>query len=286
MKAVGYIRVSRADENPENQEYVIKEYCTKHSLDCLMFPPEIEVSRLENPFQRPVFKQVIDFMSKNNISILVVESIDRLTAEPDHWDEIVKFFTERGWRIVFVRDEDVTKAFETVISVLDSIKKTADSEVIRQALEQQQELLKMQIKYYWRIKVAVAKDYVEDVKRKTRRALERLKAEGKVYTKPSLITYYALFLARKSSFRELTPEDIERAKQVFYNRYVKLYKEGVPIRRIWRKFLEEERPFIAFLESRAVVRTVTGSKPNRYVSYTTFYTNLVNIAKIMSPSSS
>ena len=281
MKAVGYVRVSRAEEKPENQEYVIREYCSQHGLECLVFPPEIEVSRLENPFQRPVFRQIIEFMEKNNIRILVVESIDRLTAEPEHWEEIIKFFTERGWRIIFVKDKDITKAFETAISILENIKRTADSEVVRQTIEQQQELLKMQIKYYWRIKVAVAKEYVEDVKRKTRRALERLRNAGRIYTKPTLPQYYALFLYRKSSFRDLTPEEIRSAEKLFYDRYVKPYLEGVPIRKLWRKFLEEEKPFIEFLTIRARKRKTEDKNTNTYLAYTTFYTNVKRLAEKM-----
>ena len=278
MRAVGYIRVSRAEEKPENQEHTIRQYCEEHGLDCLLFQPEIEVSRLEDPFQRPVFRSIIEFMEKNDIRILIVESIDRLTAEPEHWDKIVKFFTERGWRIIFVMDKDITKAFETAINVLDNIKKTADSEVVRQAIEQQQELLKMQIKYYWKIKVAVAKEYVEDVRRKTRRALARLKEMGKIYTKPTLIVYYALYLSGKPSFKDLTREDIERAERIFYERYVKPYEEGMPAMRLWRKFLEAEKPFIDFLRRLAEKRRRSDSEPNTYVAYTTFYTNLRRLA--------
>jgi len=265
-RAVGYVRVSRADENPENQEFVIKRHCEEHGLDCLIFPPEVEVSRLEDPFQRPVFKQILDFMDKNNIRILIVESVDRLTAEPEHWEKLVRYFTERGWRIVFVRDEPLTGAFENVIKSLEELKKATKSEVIRQTIEYQIRMLKDFMEWYHKGRVAAAKDYVEDIRQKTKRALERLKAEGKVYTKPSLIDMYALYLTKKGSFRELTKEDRERARILLFEKYGRLYMEGVPARKLWRQFLENEKLFVEFLRERRLQ-----GKKNTYTSYSAFY---------------
>jgi len=271
-KAVGYVRVSRADENPENQEYVIRKYCEEHGLDCLLFPPEVEVSRLADPFERPVFRQILDFMAKNNIPILVVESIDRLTAEPEHWDKLIRFFAEKGWRIVFVRDERLTDAFESTITVLENLKRSASSEVVRQVIEHQIKQLMDFVNLYQRLKVAVAKDYVEDVRRKTKRALERLKAEGKVYTKPSLIDMYALYLTKKQSFKELTREDRERTKLLLFERYGRLHLEGVPVRKLWRLFLENEKLFVEFLKGRRLQ-----GKKNTYLSYSAFYRAIKNL---------
>jgi len=271
-RAVGYIRVSRADENPENQEYVIKTYCAQHNLDCLVFPPEIEVSRLEDPFSRPIFKQVLEFMARNGINILIVESVDRLTAEPEHWEKIIRYFTERGWRIIFVRDEDLTAAFESATRILEDVKKSTSSEVVRQVLEHQIEQLRQFVKMYQRLKVAIAKEYVEDIRKKTKRALERLKAEGKVYTKPSLIDVYALYLSRKQTFKELTKEDREKARMLLFEKYGRLYMEGVPARRLWKQFLENEKLFVEFLKQRKIE-----GKKNTYLSYSTFYRTLKSL---------
>jgi len=273
--AIGYIRVSRSDEKPENQEYVIKKYCEEHGLNCLVFPPEIEVSRLEDPFERLVFKQILDFMLKNNIRILIVESIDRLTAEPEHWEKIIRFFTEHGWRIIFVKDEDITTAFESAVKILEDVKRGTSSEVVKQVVEHQIEQLKQFVKLYQKIKVAVAKDYVEDVRRKTKRALERLKAEGKIYTKPSLIDMYALYLTKKQLFKELTREDRERARMLLFEKYGKLYLEGTPIRRLWRKFLENEKLFVEFLKERKLQ-----GKKNSYLSYSAFYRMLKTFSSL------
>ncbi|NPA71010.1 MAG: recombinase family protein [Crenarchaeota archaeon] len=281
--AVGYIRVSRADENPENQAYVIRKYCKEHNIKCFIFAPEIEVSRLENPFERPVFKQLLRFMELNNINTLIVESIDRLTAEPKHYEEIIRYFTERGWKIIFVRDADISKAFNGLIKMLNSLKQVVDSETLRETINYQIKTVKDFMELYWRIKVAVAKDYVLDVSAKTRRALARLKEEGKVYTKPTLVHYYALYLARKSLFKELTPEEIQVAKNIFYEKYVKPYLYGVPIRRLWRKFLREEQRFIEYLDEMASKRAARGRNPtqNRFVSYPAFYNNLKRLLKEM-----
>jgi len=133
-------------------------------------------------------------------------------------------------------------------------------------LEHQIEQLKQFMRLYQRIKVAIAKEYVEDIRRKTKRALERLKAEGRVYTKPSLIDMYALYLTKKQSFKELTKEDRERARILLLEKYGRLYMEGVPARRLWRMFLENEKVFIEFLRERKLQ-----GKKNAYLSYSTFY---------------
>ena len=241
VRAVAYIRVSQPDENPDNQKYIIEQYCREHGLECLVFPPEIGVSRTENPFRRPVFSQLLEFMRNNDIRVLVVESIDRLTAEPGDWDALIEYFTKHNIRLVAVKDEDITSAFEGVIRTIESLKRQVSSEVLKVVLDSQIDSLKRQIKMYQKLKVAVAKEYVEDVRYKTRRAMRRLREEGKLHHRPRLIHYIALYLSGKESFRELTREDVEAAVQ-HVGQWLKQYIDlGVPLYRIHKLFLQEYR---------------------------------------------
>lgn len=235
--AVAYVRVSQEDENPENQKYVISTYCTQHNLKCLFFS-EVGVSRTEDPFKRPVFSSLLEFMRVNGIKVLVVESIDRLTAEPEHWDSLINYLTQNGIRLVAVKDEDITSAFEGVIRTIEQLKKQVSSEVLKVVLDAQIDSLKRQIKMYQKLKVAVAKEYVEDVRYKTRRAMARLKEEGKLYHRPTILHYLALYFSRKERFVDLTEEDIERAKEQLRRDFEFYVSVGVPWYRIHRMFLE------------------------------------------------
>lgn len=235
--AVAYLRVSREEENIENQRYVIERYCKEHGLDCLYFP-EIGVSRTEDPFKRPVFVNMLRFMEANGIRVLIVESIDRLTAEPEHWDKLVEYFTRRGMRLVMVRDEDITQAFENVIKTIEALKGQVKSEVLKVVLDSQIDSLKRQVKLYQKIKVAVAKEYVEDVRYKTRRAMQRLREEGKLYHRPRLIHYVALYLSKKDSFRDLSAGDMKSARRFLRDWLEPFLRLGVPMYRLHKLFLE------------------------------------------------
>jgi hypothetical protein len=127
----------------------------------------------------------------------------------------------------------------------------------------------------------------ERASERTKRALERLRAEGRVYTKPTLIHWLALFRSGKKSFRELTREDIEDAERYFVENYVKLYLEGWKIRQLHIKFLQREKALVQMIQARrledAEYRRKRGEpvpeKPNTYVSYYTFRKALKKLAQ-------
>ena len=236
MRAVAYLRVSQEDENIDNQRYVIEEYCTRHSLECLFFP-EVGVSRTEDPFKRPVFSSVLEFMKTNNIRILIVESIDRLTAEPEHWDKLINYLTSHNIRLIAIKDEDITSAFEGVIKTIESLKTKVSSEVLKVVLDSQIDSLKRQIKMYQKLKVAVAKEYVEDVRYKTRRAMSRLKNEGKLYHRPSILHYLAAYLKGKK-VGDVTVNDVREAEEYLRKAFKPLYDMRVPWYVMHKLFLE------------------------------------------------
>jgi len=243
-RAVAYIRVSREDENPDNQRFVIEQFCKEKNLDCLFFPPEIGIARTEDPFQRPILRQIFDFMIANRINILIVESIDRFIAEPEYWDKVLEFFAKNGIKLISVKDKDLTDSFTKIIETLEEVKKVSDSAVFKVILEHEIENLKNFVRMYHRVKVAIAKEYVEDVRYKTKRAIEKLKNEGKVYHRPNLVHYLALYITGKKYPRELSQEEIEHARNLFCN-FVKSVA-GDPltgsIKLAWREFLKQYKP--------------------------------------------
>ena len=89
----------------------------------------------------------------------------------------------------------------------------------------------------------MSRSSIEDVvreffRRRTAVVIRELKEKGKLYHRPSLLHYIALWLAGKKEFRELTREDIERAKS-YVREFLKPYIElGVPLYRIHKLFLE------------------------------------------------
>jgi DNA invertase Pin-like site-specific DNA recombinase len=275
MKAAVYVRVSREDEDPENQKYVVRRYCEENNLDCIFFPPEIGVARTEDPFQRPVLNQLLRFMDENNIKILITESVDRLIAEPEYWEKFLEYCTSKGIRLIFVRDSKMTETIESAVKTLEELRSKADSAVYKTVLKHLMQNLMNLIDLYFDVKVAVAKEYVEDVRYKVKRKLQQLRDEGKVYTKPTLIHWMALFLSGKERFSDLTKEEIEYAKRIFCERYCKPFKTGVPARRLYRKFLNEEKELISFIQSK------TEGKKNKYNSYVSFYRLLKKLSSTM-----
>lgn len=131
----------------------------------------------------------------------------------------------------------------------------------------------------------MARKYVEDVRRKVRRAMERLRAEGRLYTKPSLVHWIALYRSNKKSFKELTREDIEEARRYFETKYVELARNWVPIRRVWRRFIESEVQVIQMIKRYRenmieMARKTGGREPKHvetYTSYSSFYRTVVKL---------
>lgn len=263
-RAVVYLRVSREDEDPENQRFVTESFCRERELDCIFFPPEIGVARTEDPFTRPVLSQILKFMEINGVRILVTESVDRLIAEPEYWRTFLSHCADRGIKLLFVRESPIADAIEQAVRTVQELRSKSDSAVYRVVLDTLTDNLMRLIQLYFDVKVAVSKEYVEDVRRKVKRTVERLKSEGKIYAKPSLYHFYALYLSGKKNFSELTREEIDFGAKVFYQKYVKPVETGIPIARVYRTFIEQEQGFLNFLSERRKGK-------NTYTSYYSFW---------------
>lgn len=265
MQAVALILSSRGAIDTDAQLEAIHKFCTEHGLDCIPF----QVWSTEGntgTHRKPRITELVAFMEDSGATVLIAESIDKTIDDPEQWDELYTEFAKRGWRIVFIRDTDLNEILDAVASRLDELRKLGDTRVSKLALEMARESLRHYVRLYWRTVVRT--------RRRLKRVIERAKAEGKVYTKPSLVTWYALYLSGKERLNELTRRDIERAEMALYEKYAKLYIEGYPITALLRRFLVEERGFIEWMKQRLGKPKSGDRKPNTYLSYMCFRNNI------------
>jgi len=102
-----------------------------------------------------------------------------------------------------------------------------------------------------------AEPYVEDIKKRTRTAMERLRREGKLIHRPQLLHYVALLLSGKDNFNELTKSDIDKAIEHLKNYISEKLMEGKGLREVhevfkkdfallYKKFAKAPRGFQSF----------------------------------------
>jgi len=105
MKVVAYVRVSREDENPENQVYAIKQYCSSKGLEVVDVVIEFGVSGALEPLKREGFSRVIDMLMSRRADGIIVYALDRIARSLWNLASIFKMFDERGWVIMSVRED-------------------------------------------------------------------------------------------------------------------------------------------------------------------------------------
>ncbi len=261
--AYAYIRVSQEDENPENQWFAIKTFCEQNNLVCIKWEEPKGTSGAIDPFERPVFSQMWKSMLDNGIRKLIVVDIDRITRDAEHWKKFFRLAAEHGIEIVSLADKDLVDALNKVVEQIKELKeRVSDKAVVREFIEYQIEQVERFIDMYFRMRAAAAEDYRRSVVEKTKTALQRLKAEGKVYHRPTIVHYLALLITGKKEPRELTREDIEQAREIFckfVNEIASKPLEG-SLKEAWREFAtryrllyerfpKASRSYVAFLNT-------------------------------------
>ena len=256
-RAVAYIRVSRPDENPLNQLYAVQKWAEEHGYEITPFY-DYAVSGAVDPLERPGFKMMLEYMKANNIRTIVVTELERLTRDVEHYEKIKDLKKVIGWaieediEIISIADYRFTEIVNEIRRTVAEFKSSLpqDARYLKPIFEMVASMLIKIAESLPELRIAIAQAERERVAERTKRALERLKAEGKVYTKPTLIHKLALFRSGKRQYSELTKEDIEEAKQYFIANYVRPYLQGMKARALWRQFQERERPFLEFLKKR------------------------------------
>lgn len=279
-QAVAYIRVSREDENPANQIHAIMQWARENGYQVVGVFQDVAVSGAVDPFQRPGFKTMLEFMKATGVNTIIVAELERLTRDVEHFEKLRDLKSVLGWaveqdvEIVSIADVRFTELVSRVRSMIRELRSALPQELsfLKPVYELVSRILVSVVEILPEIRISMAQAERERVRERTKRALDRLRSEGRVYTKPTFIQWLALYRSGKRSLSELTRDDVEAAKRYFIEQYVKPYREGVPARRLYRKFIEMEKPVIDFIrklkqESGRPVKTT-------YASYTAFYTLL------------
>ena len=285
-KAVAYIRVSREDENPENQLFTIQRWAKEHRYDVVPFM-DYAISGAVDPFERPGFKMMLNYMKTNSIRTIIVAELERLTRDVEHYEKLKDLKKLIGWaieediEIISIADYKFTELINKLRSMVDELRETIgrDAKILKPFSKFMEGVVGLFAELLPEIRIAMAEAERDRIAERTKRALERLKAEGRLYTKPTIIHWIALYRAGKKNLKELTREDIEEAERYFYEQYVKPYKERVAVNYLYKKFLNQEKPVLEMIrryrEKDLAERREKGlplpKKPTLYNSYYSFY---------------
>lgn len=155
MRALAYVRVSREDENPENQVNAIREWASKNGVEVVSVYIDVDVSGSIPPRERTQYRAMIEAAKTLGIKMLLFYDLSRLSRNLEQGLIELKQLTEEGFMYRFVAQE-----------FLDYI---------------QDPLLRKKVisDFLW-----FAELYREDIRRRTREALKRAKKEGKRIGRP------------------------------------------------------------------------------------------------------
>ncbi len=145
--AVGYARVSREDEDIENQIHAIEDYSKQNNLTLVGVFKDVGVSGAKPALEREGFRQLLTALeSMPAIRTIIVFDITRLGRDMLDVMDTYKYLTEKGYNILFVKHselnviqstplgEAIRKATLAMLSVTAEIERALISERTRSAL--------------------------------------------------------------------------------------------------------------------------------------------------------
>jgi len=152
MRFAAYIRVSREDEQPENQEHAIYRWAAERGHQVVEVVRDVGISGAMPPAERPGWRRVMQLLEQADG--VVVYALDRVARSL--WDlaAVVKELEARGKLLVSVREEWLQNVDPRVRQLIIS--------VLGWAAEMEREF----------------------VRERTREALARLKAQGRPVGRP------------------------------------------------------------------------------------------------------
>ncbi|NPA70007.1 MAG: recombinase family protein [Crenarchaeota archaeon] len=206
--AVAYVRVSQPDENEQNQILAIEDFARSRNIRIVRYFIDKGVSGTVPPRKRPAYSQMIQYCKENNIKIIIFYDITRFSRSVEEGLIELKNLLDEGFDYYFVATDRLN------YDVPPPLKK------------------KILLDMLW-----FGELYVEDIRKRTKLGLERLKREGKLYHKPSLLHYITLYYTGKNRFSELESREIDRIREML-RRYFKNH-EGLSLRALYDKFLRD-----------------------------------------------
>jgi len=155
VKALAYVRVSQEGENPENQVSAIREWAARNGVEVVSFYVDVDVSGAVPPRERPQYAAMLQAARALGVRLLLFYDLSRLSRSLEDGLSELRQLTEEGFDFKFVAQE-----------FLDYIQ----DPVLRK---------KVISDFLW-----FAELYREDIRRRTKAAMERLRAQGKRVGRP------------------------------------------------------------------------------------------------------
>jgi len=155
QKAFAYVRVSREDENPENQIQAIRDWAARNGVEVLGFYIDVDVSGAVPPRERPNYRAMIDAAKKLGVKLILFYDLSRLARNMVEGLLELKKLTEEGFRYKFVAQEFIDYIEDPLLR------------------------LKVISDFLW-----FAQLYREDIRKRTKDGLKRAKAQGKKLGRP------------------------------------------------------------------------------------------------------
>ncbi len=228
-RAVGYVRISQPDEDPNNQRYVIEKWARNNNYEVIFMPPE-QVTGEEDPLKRPVFRIAIEFAKTNNIDTIIMTDIMRFSRRYEYTIERLAELASQGIKIVFVNTplptlDEFYKNIERIFTDFseDNPYMKTMSKAIKDIMLS---IIKLANDMMLKLYAAQSEAYLQEVRMRVKSKMAKLREEGRIYHRPRLIHYIALYYSGKEEFKELTQEDVEEAKK----QVVKILKPYVDLK--------------------------------------------------------
>jgi len=107
MRLIAYVRVSREDENPENQIYAMKQYASLKNIDLIISDRymDVGISGGLEPFRRSGFMRAVEVLERGEADGIMVYALDRVARSLWNLAEVYKKFDEKGWMLLSVRED-------------------------------------------------------------------------------------------------------------------------------------------------------------------------------------
>jgi len=212
VTSIVYSRVSTEEQNPKSQLEVVLDYCRRRGYSISRIFEE-NISGSVNPFERPVFKEMLNYIKLHHVDVVVMYDITRFyRPPPNRVHEALSLLNK------LMNDYNVLVEFVSEPQISDPM------------LSELWRFLKSWIAGYERLQIQL----------RTRYGILRRKREGKYVGKPSLAVYYAAWIYNKD-VGDVTIDELNIAKKQLVSIVMKYWRDpAIKKKKIHEKLAENE----------------------------------------------
>ncbi|HIQ13124.1 MAG TPA: recombinase family protein [Thermoprotei archaeon] len=239
MKAVVYSRVSTEEQDPDSQLQDILDYATNkgYNIDEVF---EENISGSTNPFDRPIFKELLRYISKYEIDVILMHDLTRFYRPPPG---------------------KVSETLSMLREIIDNyhvlIEFVSEPRIEDPMLSELWRFLKSWISAYERLQISM----------RTRYGLLRIRREGRLYHKPDIVYYYAAWIYGKD-LGSIDKREYQTAKKQLIKIVERYWRDGTV-----------KKTRIGDLLIRNELREMYIRFPSAPKSYVTFYRLMNNLSR-------